>query len=122
LQLIDLPAAIALVPALALIATISAGGYVKAHWLAAGSLPVGEVRDRFRFTVPPCGAVPEASSNWLPAPKTELHANVKMPTTMHPRTKRDGGMSLTKKVRINGEPFRPVNLIGQNHWSFKYAT
>ena len=61
---------------------------------------MGEVRDKFKLTVPPCGVVAEASARELPSPRTELHVNVKMPTTMHPRTNRDGSTSLTKRVLI----------------------
>jgi hypothetical protein len=43
------------------IAVTVAVGYPRVHWRLAGSLPDGEVRVRFRMTVPPADVVAEES-------------------------------------------------------------
>jgi hypothetical protein len=55
----DLPAPVIADPALAEMEVTFAAGYVKLHWTAAGSLPDGEVRFRFRDKVPLDVAAPD---------------------------------------------------------------
>ncbi len=50
---IDLPAAVAAVPALAEIEVTAAVGYEIVHCSAAGWLPDEDVRDKFNDAVPP---------------------------------------------------------------------
>jgi hypothetical protein len=59
----DLPAAVALTPAAALIETIAAGGYVRVHCTPAGWLPAGEVKVRFNVAAPFAAAVPDDNAN-----------------------------------------------------------
>ena len=54
-----MPAAVAAAPAVAEIEVTDAGAYVRVHWTAAGSLPVGDVKFKFRDTVPFVPAVPD---------------------------------------------------------------
>jgi len=62
LQLMFLPAALALAPRVAVIDATLVAGYVSVHWSPAGSLPVGEVSDRFSGIVPPGAALPDANA------------------------------------------------------------
>ena len=59
----DLLAAVALVPATAEIEAISAGVYTKVHCRAAGSVPAGAVRVRFRVTLPPGVVLADDNAN-----------------------------------------------------------
>jgi len=43
--------------------TTLAAGYVKVHCTDAGSLPVGDVKFKFKETVPFAAAIPEASTS-----------------------------------------------------------
>jgi hypothetical protein len=62
-QLSVLPALVADVPAPAEIETILLAGNVNVNCRAAGSLPAGEVKVRFRDIVPFAAAVPEDKTN-----------------------------------------------------------
>lgn len=53
------PAAVAAAPAVAVIDVTAVGEYDKVHWTPAGSLPLGDVKDKLRETVPFVPAVPE---------------------------------------------------------------
>ena len=59
MQLIVLPAAVALEPATALMVAILLVAYVSVHWTPAGSLPAGELNDKFSATAPPGAAAPD---------------------------------------------------------------
>ena len=82
------PAAVRAVPALAEMDMTLAAGYVSIHCRAAGSLPEGEVRTRFKDTVPFAPAVPDDSamaSGPVPgAPKDTEEAAAKI-NAMTPR-------------------------------------
>jgi hypothetical protein len=58
-QFSDLPAAVMAVPEFTKMETTFAGGYVTVHSIADGSLPAGDVRVRFKATVPSEAAVPD---------------------------------------------------------------
>jgi len=64
-----LPALVAADPATAEIETMLAGGNVNVNCRAAGSFPVGDVKVRFRDTVPFAAVVPEAKTNESVCPK-----------------------------------------------------
>ena len=89
-QLIDFPAALALVPATALIETMSLGVYVNAHCRPAGSLPLGELSVRFKLTLPPESAVPEAnvSVSWANPRVEESRNNESADTNDTPETRK----------------------------------
>jgi len=77
----DLPAAAAAAPALAEMATMSDGEYANVHWMPAGSLPEGELSERFRDTVPPGAVAPDDSakeSDWQKAAAPDIK-NAKNP-------------------------------------------
>jgi len=59
MQLSVLPALVADVPAVAEIETTLLEGNVNVHCTAEGSLPAGEVRVRFKETVPSAAVVPD---------------------------------------------------------------
>ena len=62
MQLMVLPAALALDPAVALRDATFVAGYVSVHWSPAGSLPAGEVSVRFSGIVPPGALLPDANA------------------------------------------------------------
>ena len=64
-----MPALVATDPAAAEIETILPEGNVSVHCRAAGSLPAGDVKVRFRDTVPFAAAVPEDRTNESVCPK-----------------------------------------------------
>jgi hypothetical protein len=64
-----LPALVATSPAAAEIETTLAGGNVNVNCRAAGSLPAGDVKVRFKDTVPFAAVVPEDKTNESVCPK-----------------------------------------------------
>jgi hypothetical protein len=68
-QLSVLPALVAAGPTTAEIETTFAGGNVNVNCRATGSLPAGDVKVRFRDTVPFAAAVPEDKTNESVCPK-----------------------------------------------------
>lgn len=65
----DLPAAVAAGPTVAPIATTFAGEYTRVNWRAAGSLPVGDVKERLREAVPPEDTTLDAKTSVSVCPK-----------------------------------------------------
>lgn len=61
----DVPAATLLGPVIAPIETTLCGEYVKVHCKPAGSLPVGEVKVRFKAATPFAAVVADDSANVL---------------------------------------------------------
>jgi hypothetical protein len=68
-QLSVLAALVAASPATAEIETILLGGNINVHCAAAGSLPGGDVKVRFRGIVPSAAVVPEDKTNESVCPK-----------------------------------------------------
>ena len=64
-----MPALVADDPAVSEIAVTLPAGNVTVHCTAAGSLPAGDVKTRFKETVPFAAVVPEASANESDCPK-----------------------------------------------------